>query len=173
MTLKCQRCTQYFQALRVDAKWCSSCRDIRAKERYEKYELHSKEPCPKCGKSMTRRSNLCISCENKTRSEKYKGENNPNWKNGWTRSEGYIYKRVKPTGEKGHPYYAEHRIVWEEKYGKLPDGYIVHHLNGNKSDNRLENLQARPRKEHSPKSIVEPYQKRIRELEDQLKGLTK
>lgn len=36
-----------------------------------------------------------------------------------------------------------HRFVWEQANGrKLRDGEIVHHINGNKRDNRAENLEA-------------------------------
>ena len=34
----------------------------------------------------------------------------------------------------------EHRIVWTEVNGKIPKGMCIHHINGNKVDNRLENL---------------------------------
>ena len=33
-----------------------------------------------------------------------------------------------------------HRYVWEKEVGAIPSGFHVHHLNGNKADNRLENL---------------------------------
>lgn len=33
-----------------------------------------------------------------------------------------------------------HIFVWEDFYGCVPDGYHVHHINGNRLDNRLENL---------------------------------
>jgi len=35
----------------------------------------------------------------------------------------------------------EHRLIWEKKYGKIPKGHQIHHINGDKSDNRIENLQ--------------------------------
>jgi len=167
-TLKCQRCGEDFGAVRVDAKWCPNCRVTRAKERQERYEAHKKESCPSCGKPMTRRSTLCKSCENKTRAEKYKGENNPNWRNGRTIDNGYVLRRVLPTGEKGRPYYPEHRLVWEQVYGKLPKGWVVHHLNGIRSDNRIENLLAMPRNSHHHDFLTRPYQERILELERQL-----
>ena len=36
----------------------------------------------------------------------------------------------------------KNRYVYEQAYGKLPDGYHVIHLNGDKTDFRLENLKA-------------------------------
>lgn len=43
----------------------------------------------------------------------------------------------------------EHRYVWEKHYGKIPDGYVVHHINEIKYDNRIENLEIMPLPEHS------------------------
>lgn len=42
----------------------------------------------------------------------------------------------------------EHQRVWEEANGPLPDGYVIHHKNHDKLDNRLVNLEALTRSEH-------------------------
>ena len=33
------------------------------------------------------------------------------------------------------------RYLWISTYGKIPDGYEVDHINENRTDDRLENLQ--------------------------------
>ncbi len=62
----------------------------------------------------------------------------------------------------------EHKYIWEKYKGKIPKGWLIHHLNGIRDDNRIENLQALPRKFHNAIKIIEPYQERIRELEEKL-----
>lgn len=34
-----------------------------------------------------------------------------------------------------------HRVVWEEANGPIPNGYIVHHRDGDKANNELSNLE--------------------------------
>ena len=42
----------------------------------------------------------------------------------------------------------EHVIVWEAHHGPIPEGMELHHRNGDKLDNRLENLMLVTRLEH-------------------------
>jgi hypothetical protein len=42
----------------------------------------------------------------------------------------------------------EHRVIWERNFGKIPPGMIIHHINGNKKDNSIENLILVSIKEH-------------------------
>ena len=40
----------------------------------------------------------------------------------------------------GHELKLGHVIAWESVNGPVPDGYQIHHWNGDKQDNRLDNL---------------------------------
>ena len=41
-----------------------------------------------------------------------------------------------------------HRVIWIENFGEIPDGYDVHHKNGDWRDNSIENLKILKRSEH-------------------------
>jgi len=105
----------------------------------------------------------------------YQGENHPQWKGGRiSNGRGYILVR-KPNHPKAiykGKYIFEHLLIWESVHQKpLPEGYVIHHLNGNKSDNRPENLVALPTRKHH--HILAAKGKRIRELEAKVKLLEK
>ena len=42
-----------------------------------------------------------------------------------------------------------HRLIYEDEVGIIPDGYHIHHINKNRTDNTISNLQALPLSEHS------------------------
>jgi len=44
-----------------------------------------------------------------------------------------------------------HRYVWEKERGVIPVGWDIHHINENRADNRIENLECLPKSEHTRK----------------------
>lgn len=110
--------------------------------------------CKECGKKRyVQRSyilkpwftGLCQICARKSR----RGKDNPSWKGGFSRTaQGYVDIRLYPDD----PYYVmasthwhycrEHRYIMAKHLGRcLASNEAVHHINGIKDDNRLENLE--------------------------------
>lgn len=53
-------------------------------------------------------------------------------------------------------YVYEHQLVWWLHTGELiPEGYLIHHKNHNKRDNRFENLEKKKKAEHSREHNLE------------------
>jgi hypothetical protein len=72
-----------------------------------------------------------------------------NWKGGKHLSDGYIreYAPSHPHNAKG--YVLQHRLVMEHHLGRYLEPHeIVHHINGDKLDNRIENLVITNRSTH-------------------------
>ncbi len=81
------------------------------------------------------------------------GENNSRWKGGvHKRHDGYILirKGIISKSSKGARYVLKHRLVMEEHLKRpLLKTEIVHHKNGNRSDNRIENLEIMTQARHA------------------------
>lgn len=100
--------------------------------------------CLVCGKNFEHRdkrrkfcSKKCFYCSNR-------GENSKNWRGGLTTDrDGYelVRNTNHPNANKAG-YIRKHRLIMENTLGRyLENEEIVHHINGIKNDNRIDNLQ--------------------------------
>ena len=51
----------------------------------------------------------------------------------------------------------EHRRVWEDANGPIPAGHVIHHENGDKLDNKIENLRLMRRGDHARLHAIERW----------------
>jgi len=133
--------------------------------------------CPNCSKEMWRQRSglgtLCRACSKRLKqSKRMTGEGNPRWKGGRTETGQYIHIQLLPDDPyysmaNKHGYVLEHRIIMARHLGRsLNHWEIVHHINQNKKDNRLENLRLLPSSlEHAPLTKMEA---RIIQLEQKV-----
>lgn len=83
----------------------------------------------------------CVKCYRKT---ELGGDKHPHWKGGKVMTDsGYILiLSPKHPFVNAYGYVREHRLVMEKHLGRyLTKDEIVHHVNGVKTDNRIENLE--------------------------------
>lgn len=58
----------------------------------------------------------------------------------------------KHTGETNCPYFFGkygQRNIWEKEHGPIPDGHVIHHIDGNKYNNDISNLAMMTYKDHN------------------------
>lgn len=98
--------------------------------------------CRHCGTPLPKHH--IVYCGYRCMQAAQRGSGHPLWKGGKVvDDDGYFRVRV------GQRYVPEHRLLMEQHLGrKLIRGEHVHHLNGDKQDNRLENLVVMGWREH-------------------------
>lgn len=127
--------------------------------------------CPNCGKEFTpnkkqlrslavgkqKRAYCSPLCARQHMAIKNAGSNNPKWRGGKVDDHGYNSVHM-PGYHEASPYVLEHRLIMERVLGrKLEDGEIVHHKNGDKKDNRPENLEVLTISEHMRHHATESH----------------
>jgi hypothetical protein len=65
---------------------------------------------------------------------------------GTVNNKGYLHTKIKGKGLKIH------RIIWEMHNGAIPKDLVIDHINENKLDNRIENLQLLTNKQNISRS---------------------
>lgn len=123
--------------------------------------------CPLCGSEFTVRCKALLKLR-KFCSKRCAGKNirivqdslprdhQPAWKGGKSNSREYVLIRTDPTKSGASAYKLEHRLVMEKHLGRSLSGTeVVHHKNGIKNDNRLENLVVIGASEHTLLHAVE------------------
>lgn len=102
------------------------------------------------------------------------GKDHPRWKGGRRILDGYIYLYAPDHPAAHHQVVQEHRLVMEKHLGRfLTSDELVHHKDGNKQNNAIENLELTYRSAHTHHHFQEVTElhRRIAELEAEVAQL--
>jgi hypothetical protein len=124
--------------------------------------------CKQCGKTdyvfkcQKDRPFCSMECKNISQSASNRGDKHPGWKGGRVYSHGYIVS----SGMHTHPMadsrgqVREHRLIMAEYLGRNIEPWEdVHHINGIRDDNRIENLEVLNHRDHISKDNAQKGKK--------------
>lgn len=86
-----------------------------------------------------------------------------NTKGGYRYGIGVKHLQHSLTKNSEHTVIGAHILVYETFVGEIPKGYVVHHINGNPKDNRVENLCLMKDNEHRKMHCKENNKKMTKE----------
>ena len=99
-----------------------------------------------CIRSRVKTSNYC---SNKCWHKIHIGKNHPTWRGGTKNWAGY--RLISVYGKQ----VREHRYLMEQHIGrKLQKNEVVHHINGDRADNRIENLEVKIKNLHDKEHTI-------------------
>lgn len=163
-----------------DVRLTSKCEVKSAKELgLKSHMLMYLDTCKGCGKQLWRQKpqigRYCSTCRSTILQPlRISGDKNPHWKGGrYIAPNGYVSITVPsdspfyPMANKYNHRISEHRLVIAKHLNRCLESWeVVHHINGIKGDNRIENLELLPSaSNHTPYTRMEI---RIRELENRV-----
>jgi hypothetical protein len=64
---------------------------------------------------------------------------------GFLKTKDYHVRKRLPDGRLGYRY----RFIFEQAYGPIPKHFVIHHINGDENDDRIENLKLMDRHAHT------------------------
>ena len=153
MNLKCKNCGKKFSILpgqyrQRKAKFCGQAcyhayRKGISRGRYASGK--QEKLCEHCQRAYTARGDRQRFCNRACLYASLRGSTSPSWKGGRIVTvEGYVWAYAPDHPNASGGYVREHRLVMEKILGRLLiKGETVHHISGDKQDNRPENLQLR------------------------------
>lgn len=165
----CENCSKVYFTYKTKQRFCSSLctKQFLIGKKHPSYQEKPIKNCIYChtpfkqgyiGKRyIGKGSKFCTrECFKKWLSLNQQGKNNRNWKGGkYINSDGYVIIRIYKNGKS--KCVQEHRYIMEQILERpLYPFELVHHINGIKHDNRIENLEIVTHSTHNGQ-IVCPY----------------
>lgn len=180
----CVQWTPIYQSTHPMPKHCTNCGTQLGNRAKTDRCTECRQICPQCGAEKDRRADLCRSCASSKKAKKQWEEGREKMMSG-LREAGKERRRryedisedtnwnVRPDGRHFTYYWEDNekryiyrsRWKWEQEHGEIPDGYEVHHANGDPSDDRLENLECIPAGAHHQMHGAERVEGRLQRRE--------